>query len=535
MCWSVLRLIWYPAMLLLPIPAAPRHLPPFSCNFISTSVGRFLVHPRNRCFLSRIRRKPMAQRLQAPSLSSNTVSETSSSHIVEDNDLLIVGPGVLGRMVAEKWKQDYPDCWIAGQTMTVDHHDELIELGINPSLKGTTPNRQYANIIFCAPPRTADYPADVNILSTMMWPGDVSFKLLHDSALRLATSNWNGRGSFLFTSSTAVYDCNDNGLCDEDCPVVPIGKIPRVDVLLKAEGTVLEAGGYRGAHVYWIEKGVVDTRPDCIVNLIHYEDAASLAAAIMKRRFRGQIFLGCDNHPLSRRRTSLLYLYAVERSFFLLTGHRLFAHLFLPEIGMASTTEAALFANAKAPPPESNHLAGTGRSRRFAGVVALLRLLLFATTVPALVVLATSKQTITFPYFIQPQISIQVTKTGKFSNSPALIYLLVALAVAVAYSVITFIISASFLRKPPSSEALFSLILLDTLMAGIMASATGSAGAVSYLGVKGNSHVQWNKICNKFDKFCRYVGCSVILTLVASIILVLLIFISTFSLYRRSR
>lgn len=27
----------------------------------------------------------------------------------------------------------------------------------------------------------------------------------------------------------------------------------------------------RGAHVYWLEKGTVDVRPDHILNLIHYE------------------------------------------------------------------------------------------------------------------------------------------------------------------------------------------------------------------------------------------------------------------------
>lgn len=115
--------------------------------------------------------------------------------------------------------------------------------------------------------------------------------------IRLAALCWNGEGSFLFTSSSAPYDCNDNGLCDEvglkhssvvlslslslsvvliifrfitlqnhvshvlgmdlsiclvhgirftsmqDTPVVPIGRSPRTDVLLKAENVVLEFGG----------------------------------------------------------------------------------------------------------------------------------------------------------------------------------------------------------------------------------------------------------------------------------------------------
>uniref|UniRef100_A0A0E0MWC9 NAD-dependent epimerase/dehydratase domain-containing protein n=1 Tax=Oryza rufipogon TaxID=4529 RepID=A0A0E0MWC9_ORYRU len=171
-------------------------------------------------------------------------------------DLLIVGPGVLGRIVAKRWQQEHPGCKIFGHTATTDHHSELTQLGIIPSLKGPAVQK-VPYVIFCAPPyRTDDYPGD----------------------LRVAASNWNGQGSFLFTSSTAVYDCSDNGLCSEDSPCVPIGRSPRTDVLLKAENAVLEAGG-------------------SVLRL----DAASLAIAIMKRRLRARVFVGCDNQPLSRQ------------------------------------------------------------------------------------------------------------------------------------------------------------------------------------------------------------------------------------------
>ncbi|XP_077218987.1 uncharacterized protein LOC143853138 isoform X2 [Tasmannia lanceolata] len=202
-----------------------------------------------------------------------------------------IGPGVLGRIVAEKWREEHPGCQVFGETMTTDHHDELIELGINPTIRGSKATRQFPYIMFCAPPsRNGDYPGDV----------------------RLAASNWSGEGSLLFTSSSAAYDCNDNGLCDENSPIVPIGKSPRTDVLLEAENAVLEVGGCvlrlaglyksdRGAHVYWLEKGTVDIRPDHLLNLIHYEDASSLSIAILKKKFRGRVFLGCDNHPVSRQ------------------------------------------------------------------------------------------------------------------------------------------------------------------------------------------------------------------------------------------
>ncbi|KAG8052326.1 hypothetical protein GUJ93_ZPchr0001g31565 [Zizania palustris] len=172
-----------------------------------------------------------------------------------------------------------------------NHHSELTHVGIIPSLKGSTFSQKVPYVIFCAPPsRSDDYAADV----------------------RIAASNWSREGSFLFTSSTTLYDCSDNGLCNEDCASVPIGRSPRTDVLLKAENVVLEAGGCvlrlaglykidRGAHFFWLRKGSLDSRPDHIINQIHYEDAASLAISLMKKGHKGRIFLGCDNKPLSRQ------------------------------------------------------------------------------------------------------------------------------------------------------------------------------------------------------------------------------------------
>ncbi|KAK7331328.1 hypothetical protein VNO77_25550 [Canavalia gladiata] len=204
---------------------------------------------------------------------------TEQSLPLQQHHLLIVGPGILGRLVAHKWTQEYPGSQVFGQTVTTNHHDELIQIGIKPSLNWTKSTLKFPYVIFCAPPsQSSDYLAD----------------------LRLAASCWNGEGSFLFTSSSAPYDCNDNGLCDEDSPVVPIGRSPRTDILLNAEKIVLECGD-KGAHIYWLEKGIVESRPDHILNLIHYEDAASLAVAILNKQFRGRIFLGCDNHPLSRQ------------------------------------------------------------------------------------------------------------------------------------------------------------------------------------------------------------------------------------------
>ncbi|KAG9459790.1 hypothetical protein H6P81_004298 [Aristolochia fimbriata] len=233
-----------------------------------------------------------SQPASSPSGLPDIGSEVSSSGLIGENDLLIVGPGVLGRIVAERWHREHPGCQIFGQTMTIDHHEELINIGIKPILRGPLETQKFPYVIFCAPPsRSPDYIGDV----------------------RQAASCWSGDGSLLFTSSTAAYDCNDNSPCDEDSHIVPLGRSPRTDVLLRAEEAVLGVGGcvlrlaglyissQRGAHVYWLEKGTVDSHPDHVLNLIHYEDAASLSVAVLNKKLRGRIFLGCDNHPLSRR------------------------------------------------------------------------------------------------------------------------------------------------------------------------------------------------------------------------------------------
>ncbi|KAL8047735.1 hypothetical protein ABFX02_07G019800 [Erythranthe guttata] len=264
---------------------------PFSSSSTSLSLSRSFNFTSSAASFS------MATPISVNVNASSTIDaphnelEASSAGAIGAYDLLIVGPGVLGRIVAEKWREEYPGSQIYGQTLTSEHHEELIKLGITPSLKGTQMSHKFPYVIFCAPPSgTLDYPGEV----------------------REATLNWNGEGSFVFTSSSAPYDCFDNGSCDEDTPVVPIGRSPRTDKLLTSENVVLEAGGCvvrlaglykvdRGAHTYWLEKGTVDVRPDHILNLIHYEDAASLSIAILKKNLRGKIFLGCDNHPVSRQ------------------------------------------------------------------------------------------------------------------------------------------------------------------------------------------------------------------------------------------
>jgi nucleoside-diphosphate-sugar epimerase len=78
--------------------------------------------------------------------------------------------------------------------------------------------------------------------------------------------------------------------------------------VLAKGGTVLRLAGLytleRGAHNYWLtQKGEVGGRPDGIINLLHYDDAAgSVVAALTASSddVQGKVFLISDSNPLTR-------------------------------------------------------------------------------------------------------------------------------------------------------------------------------------------------------------------------------------------
>ncbi|MBA0702293.1 hypothetical protein Goari_020639 [Gossypium aridum] len=198
---------------------------------------------------------------------------------------------------------------------------------------------------------------------------------------------------------------------------------------------------------------------------------------------------------------------------------------------MASTDKTAVplsSPKSEATPPSA--VAAAAKSPfKYSFVDVVLRVLLFAATLTSVVVMATSKETELVPL-------IRIPRQAKFNHSPALVYFIAALSVTGFYSIITTLASLSIVLNPTYSKTfLLFFAFFDVVFVGIVASATGAAGAVGYIGLKGNTHVGWTKICNVYDKFCRYTAGSLALSLFAAILLVLLSMISTFTLYKKIR
>ncbi|KAL5983919.1 hypothetical protein ACLOJK_018017 [Asimina triloba] len=89
-----------------------------------------------------------------------------------------------------------------------------------------------------------------------------------------------------------------------------------------------------------------------------------------------------------------------------------------------------------------------------------LRLLLFASTLTALVVMVTGKQT--EMVIVSPLNPVPVSRIAKFNHSPAFIYLVVAVCIGCLYSILTAFSSLASISKPsPSNKLLFWLAIHD--------------------------------------------------------------------------
>ncbi|KHN43548.1 CASP-like protein 1E1 [Glycine soja] len=82
---------------------------------------------------------------------------------------------------------------------------------------------------------------------------------------------------------------------------------------------------------------------------------------------------------------------------------------------------------------------------------------------------------------------------------------------------------------------LLGLTALDLVMMALLFSANGAACAVGVIAQKGNSHVQWMKVCNVFDAYCRHVTAALVLSLFGSTVFLLLVLLSVLKLHYRTR
>lgn len=221
----------------------------------------------------------------------------------ETAEVAIIGMGVLGTSLAKQLLET-TDYNLMGITKSKSRHEDLLNeicgvseykgrLQLMTIEEAMSANNEYPNVVFCAPPSGfEDYPQGIA------------------SAARLH----NRKGSFVFTSSGGVYpDVFDGEIVNEMTPLDE--STPRKARGINAEKECLQNGGCvlrlaglytldRGAHNYWLERGDVKGRGDGIINLLHYDDAASACVAALSvgpEINSGKVFLISDGHSTTRR------------------------------------------------------------------------------------------------------------------------------------------------------------------------------------------------------------------------------------------
>ena len=176
-------------------------------------------------------------------------------------NILIIGAGQLGRLVADEWKSLHPKSKVTlkFRSHNLERQQALEREGFSviSQEKGETCTAPL--IVFCAPPTgNPDYVQDIR------------------TALE---QNWNAgskEAAFVFTSSGSVFAENDGGEVDETSEVVRTVRSEKLvdgeEAVLGHGGCVLRLGGLypysRETMQFYSKKGSQIARPRGIINQV---------------------------------------------------------------------------------------------------------------------------------------------------------------------------------------------------------------------------------------------------------------------------
>ncbi|KAL2470325.1 CASP-like protein 1E1 [Abeliophyllum distichum] len=169
------------------------------------------------------------------------------------------------------------------------------------------------------------------------------------------------------------------------------------------------------------------------------------------------------------------------------------------------------------------------KTMRFSDLV--LRVLALALTLAAAVLLGINKQSTVVPIALLPTLPpMNVGVTAKWHYLSAFVYFVVANAIACAYAAISLLIT---MANRAGKKGLGMIItIFDLVMVALLFSGVGAAFAVGLIGFQGNSHVQWNKVCHVFGKFCDQAAAAVGVSFVGSMLFFLMVLLATLNLHK---
>ncbi|KAJ4749992.1 CASP-like protein [Rhynchospora pubera] len=165
-----------------------------------------------------------------------------------------------------------------------------------------------------------------------------------------------------------------------------------------------------------------------------------------------------------------------------------------------------------------------------------LRAFALALTLVAAVVMGLDKQTTTVPFQVVPTLPpLQVAVTAKWSHSSAFKYFVVANALVCIYSALSLLASLLTSARKKNLSLAVPIAIGDLIMVAVLFSTIGASMDFGLLGMHGNSHLRWNKVCNVYGKFCEKAIVAIALSSIGALVFFGLVVLSIISLHKRSK
>ncbi|KAI3668238.1 hypothetical protein L6452_43315 [Arctium lappa] len=162
----------------------------------------------------------------------------------------------------------------------------------------------------------------------------------------------------------------------------------------------------------------------------------------------------------------------------------------------------------------------------------VLRAVAFCLTLVAAVVAGVDYQTQTIPITISDSLApLTIQVTAKWHYLSSSVFFVVANSMACCYSFASLILS---MNKKIKTRLPLPLMISDLVMVALLFSANGAATAVGVIGLNGNSHTQWQKVCYIFKRYCHQGAASIVISFLGSFAFLWLVVFAILNLHKKS-
>ncbi|XP_062227196.1 casparian strip membrane protein 1-like [Phragmites australis] len=165
-------------------------------------------------------------------------------------------------------------------------------------------------------------------------------------------------------------------------------------------------------------------------------------------------------------------------------------------------------------------------SRCVALIDFVLRIAAFGPTLAAAIATGTSDETLSvFTQFFQFR--------ARFDDFPALLFFMVANAIAAGYLVLSLPFSFVIVLRPQATGLRLLLLVCDMIMVALLTAAAAAAAAIVDLAHSGNLRANWVAICMQFHGFCQRTSGAVVASFLAVLVFILLVIMAAFAIRKR--